>query len=103
MNIIDIAKAVSESAKHRIIGIRPGEKIHEQMIGIEDALFTFEYDRHYKILPAIYGAFKNIEWIGDGKKVPNDFCYTSDNNMDWMSISTLQSWIHEHKAIIGNF
>ena len=103
MNITDIAKAVSETAKHKIIGIRPGEKIHEQMIGIEDAPYTYEYDSHYKILPAIFDAFKNIEWIGDGIKVSNDFCYTSDNNSDWMSIPNLQTWIDEHSATIGKF
>jgi len=103
MNITDIAKAVSETAKHKIIGIRPGEKIHEQMIGIEDAPYTYEYDSHYKILPAIFDAFKNIEWIGDGIKVSNDFCYTSDNNSDWMSIPNLQTWIDEHRATIGKF
>jgi len=103
MNITDIAQAVSETAKHKIIGIRPGEKIHEQMIGIEDAPYTYEYDSHYKILPAIFDAFKNIEWIGDGIKVSNDFCYTSDNNSDWMSIPNLQTWIDEHRATIGKF
>ena len=103
MNIIDIARAVSETAKHKMIGIRPGEKIHEQMIGVEDAPYTYEYDGHYKILPAIFDAFKNIEWIGDGIKVSNDFCYTSDNNSDWMSIPNLQSWIDEHRATIGKF
>ena len=103
MNITDIAKAVSETAKHKMIGIRPGEKIHEQMIGIEDAPYTYEYDDHYKILPAIFDAFKNIEWIGDGIKVSNDFCYTSDNNSDWMSIPNLQTWIDEHRATIGKF
>ena len=103
MNITDIAKAVSETAKHKMIGIRPGEKIHEQMIGIEDAPYTYEYDGHYKILPAIFDAFKNIEWIGDGIKVSNDFCYTSDNNSDWMSIPNLQTWIDEHRATIGKF
>jgi len=103
MNIIDIARAVSKTAKHKIIGIRPGEKIHEQMIGVEDAPYTYEYEGHYKILPAIFDTFKNIEWIGNGTKVPNDFCYTSDNNPEWMDIATLESWIDEHKATIGKF
>jgi UDP-N-acetylglucosamine 4,6-dehydratase/5-epimerase len=103
MNIVDIAKSVSESATHKIIGIRPGEKIHEQMIGTEDALFTYEYDSYYKILPAIYDCFKNIEWIGDGKQVSEDFSYTSNNNIDWMKISDLKLWIQNHKTIIGKF
>jgi UDP-N-acetylglucosamine 4,6-dehydratase (inverting) len=49
MSIGDIAKAVAPEASHKIIGIRPGEKIHEQMIGLEDAPNTYEYDEHYKI------------------------------------------------------
>ena len=53
MNIMDIAKAVAPDAGHCIIGIRPGEKLHEQMIGAEDADHTYEYDGYYKILPAI--------------------------------------------------
>ena len=103
MGITDIAKAVSEKANHKIIGIRPGEKIHEQMIGIEDAPFTYEYIKHYKILPAIFDCFNNIEWIGDGQKVVDNFCYSSDKNLDWMSIDTLKTWIQKNKSIIGKF
>ena len=44
MNILDIAKAIAPEAKYKVIGIRPGEKLHEQMIGVEDAPYTFEYD-----------------------------------------------------------
>ena len=50
MNIMDIAQAVSETPT-KVVGIRPGEKLHEQMIGLEDAPFTFEYKQHYKIYP----------------------------------------------------
>jgi UDP-N-acetylglucosamine 4,6-dehydratase/5-epimerase len=103
MNIVEIAKAVSDSASHKITGIRPGEKIHEQMIGIEDAPFTYEYDGFYKILPAIYDAFNNIEWVGEGRKVKDNFHYSSDKNTDWMSIEHLRDWIKEHKETIGKF
>ena len=54
MKITDIAKAVSDTAKQKIIGIRPGEKVHEQMIGTEDASYTYEYSEYYKILPQIH-------------------------------------------------
>ena len=61
MNILDIAKAVDNKAKHELIGIRPGEKIHEQMIGLEDAAHTYEYDDYYKILPYIIYMPMNTE------------------------------------------
>jgi FlaA1/EpsC-like NDP-sugar epimerase len=93
MKIVDIAKAVSKEAKIEIIGIRPGEKIHEQMIGIEDAINTFEYENHYKILPSIHNWSIDSNRIKDGKKVPNDFSYTSDNNKSWMTINHLKDWI----------
>ena len=53
MNICDIATAVDPDAEQIEIGIRPGEKLHEQMIGVEDAHYTYEYDEHYKIIPQI--------------------------------------------------
>ena len=93
MNIIDIAKAVSNEAEHKIIGIRPGEKLHEQMIGIEDAPYTYEYPSHYKILPSINDWSIDPERIKDGKKVEDGFVYSSDNNSEWMKSSELKKWI----------
>jgi UDP-N-acetylglucosamine 4,6-dehydratase (inverting) len=84
-----------------IIGIRPGEKIHEQMIGIEDAPHTFEYDSHYKILPAIHNWSSDPLRIKDGKSVSIDFTYSSDNNSEWMSVEELKSWIENNKPKIG--
>ena len=49
MKVTDIAKAISEDVKQEIIGVRPGEKLHEQMIGIEDSPYTYEYPDHFKI------------------------------------------------------
>jgi UDP-N-acetylglucosamine 4,6-dehydratase len=54
MNIVDVARASVPEAQHEIVGIRPGEKLHEQMIGFEDAPHTYEYAEHYKVLPAIH-------------------------------------------------
>ena len=93
MNIMDIAKAVSEKSKTEIIGIRPGEKIHEQMIGEEDCLYTFDYKEHYKILPAINDWFVDPLRIKNGVKVPYGFSYNSKNNQAWMSREELRSWI----------
>ena len=86
MNICEIARAVAPDARQEVIGIRPGEKLHEQMIGLEDAPHTYEYPDHYKILPAIHGWSEDPGRISDGVKVAADFTYSSDNNRDWMSI-----------------
>lgn len=102
MNITDIAKAVSIEAKHEIVGIRPGEKLHEQMIGIEDAPYTFEYEGHYKILPSINDWNNDPERIGDGKKVNPDFTYCSDTNPEWMDTKTLKAWIEKNQKKIGS-
>jgi UDP-N-acetylglucosamine 4,6-dehydratase len=101
MNILDIAKSVAPNAEHKIIGIRPGEKIHEQMIGLEDAPNTFEYDEHYKILPAIYSWSSDPLRIKKGKKVDDGFTYTSDNNTEWMKYNELKIWINDNKSKIG--
>lgn len=101
MTIGDIARAVDPNAEHRIIGIRPGEKIHEQMIGVEDAPHTFEYDSFYKILPAIHAWSSDPLRIKEGLKVSEDFTYSSDNNSDWMSTSDLEKWMGENEQKIG--
>ena len=103
MKVTDIAKAVSENASQEIVGIRPGEKLHEQMIGIEDAPFTYEYDGHYKILPAIHDWNKDPERIGNGKIVSSNFTYCSDSNTEWMDIESLQAWIKDNRSRIGKF
>jgi len=102
MKVTDIALAVSKKAKQEEVGIRPGEKLHEQMIGIEDALYTYEYPEHFKILPSINDWAKDETRIGDGIRVPENFMYTSDNNEEWMKISELQDWIETNKNKIGN-
>ena len=101
MKVVDIARAVAPEAEHEIIGIRPGEKLHEQMIGAEDALYTYEYDDHYKILPAIHGWNNDPKRSNGGKLVPRDFTYCSDNNREWMSVETLRAWIRQHRAKVG--
>ena len=93
MQLPEIAKAISPNAIQKTVGIRPGEKLHEQMIGIEDAPFTYEYSEYYKILPAINGWSEATERIKDGKLVAQDFIYSSDKNDEWMSIEQLQSWL----------
>lgn len=97
MKLTDIALATVPDAKHDIVGIRPGEKLHEQMIGAEDALHTYEYPEHYKVLPAINGWSNDQNRIKDGTKVTEDFTYCSDNNTEWMSVETLHNWVVQHQ------
>jgi len=103
MKIIDIADVISPEARKDIIGIRPGEKLHEQMVGPEDAYYTYEYDDYYKILPAIHKWDNDENRIKNGTKVREDFFYTSDNNSEWMHKDTLKKWIEKNISNIGKF
>ena len=93
MNILDVARAVAPNLETYTTGIRPGEKLHEMMIGLEDAPNTIEFADYFKILPVIN------DWPGDsnnnsgGIKVSPDFIYSSDTNAEWMSIEELQFWV----------
>lgn len=102
MKVTDVARAVSEDAEQKIVGIRPGEKLHEQMIGPEDAIYTYEYLGHFKILPSINNWSKDPLRINDGLKVDPEFTYCSDNNKEWMDIKTLQNWIEKNRKKIGS-
>lgn len=102
MKVTELAAAVAPEAKVEIVGIRPGEKLHEQMISPEDSFYTYEYPEHYKILPAIHNWDTTTERIKDGTKVPEGFEYSSDNNPEWMSVAELQAWIAANQHKIGN-
>ncbi|MFU1981294.1 UDP-N-acetylglucosamine 4,6-dehydratase (inverting) [Bordetella hinzii] len=102
MKVTDLARVLAPEAKQEVIGIRPGEKLHEQMIGAEDSFHTFEYPEHYKILPAINGWSDSPERIKDGKRVPEGFVYASDNNTEWMTDAQLQAWIEANRHKIGS-
>ena len=100
MKVSDIAGVVAPKAKHEIIGIRPGEKLHEQMISAEDSYTTYEYSNYYKILPQINEWKKDILRIKDGVKVSEGFSYCSDNNSEWMTKSELKTWIDANQNYI---
>jgi UDP-N-acetylglucosamine 4,6-dehydratase/5-epimerase len=101
MRMTELARALAPDAKQQVVGIRPGEKLHEQMISEEDAMCTYEYDEHFKILPAIHQWDRDAHRIKDGKRVPEGFSYTSDNNQDWMSIEDLRAWVAGNRDYIG--
>jgi FlaA1/EpsC-like NDP-sugar epimerase len=101
MNIVDIATAIAPEAKRSIVGIRPGEKLHEQMIGADDAPHTYEYREHFKILPEIHKWSRDPYRIKDGKRVADGFVYSSDKNTDWMSVEQLRAWVALNEEKIG--
>lgn len=103
MKVTDLARVIAPEARQEIVGIRPGEKLHEQMIGAEDAFYTYEYEEHFKILPAIHDWSSDANRIKDGKKVPEGFVYSSDNNAEWMTDEELKSWIDSNREKIGSF
>lgn len=102
MKVTDLARVVAPDAAQKIVGIRPGEKLHEQMISAEDSYTTYEYPEHFKILPVIHDWATCPKRIKDGKKVPEGFVYASDNNTEWMSDADLQVWIDANLEKIGS-
>ena len=72
------------------------------MISVEDSPYTYEYNDHYKILPAIHGWNNDQLRIGSGKLVNKDFIYTSDKNTEWMSQPSLDKWMKINFNSIGN-
>jgi UDP-N-acetylglucosamine 4,6-dehydratase (inverting) len=103
MKVVDLARSIAPDATLDFVGIRPGEKLHEQMISEEDSAHTYEYTDHFKILPPINNWSSCGRRIKDGRKVADGFRYTSDNNCDWMTSGQLQAWVQKNAQKIGAF
>ena len=93
MGILDVAKAVAPGMATQVVGIRPGEKLHEQMIGPEESSFTYEFDRYFKILPVVNTWDRGADLAVGGTQVAPGFTYASDTNSEWMSTEDLRAWI----------
>lgn len=98
MRIMDLAKAIAPNLDTHIIGIRPGEKIHEQMISAEDARHTLEFDEYYIIQPDLSWWKARKKDLG-GKPVPADFVYNSATNTQWLTISDMQKLIENLEEV----
>ena len=99
MKVIDVASAILGHEEREIVGVRLGEKIHEQMISPEDSLTTYSYDDYYKILPSLNNWHLDPKRIKEGKKVLEGFTYSSDNNDEWMTKEELKTFLKENKFI----
>lgn len=92
MKVIDLAKAIAPECEIEVIGIRPGEKLHEAMITEDDARHTLEFDSFYTILPEFsWWATKEIT----GKKLAEDFSYVSNTNTQWLNVTELQELVKQ--------
>ena len=97
MRMPDLAKAIAPDKKIVEVGIRPGEKIHEQMITVADAPNTIEFDDFYIILPQI--DIDNIQYkYPNAKRVADDFEYNSGNNNRWLTIEEMKKLMEELDA-----
>jgi UDP-N-acetylglucosamine 4,6-dehydratase (inverting) len=95
--IIDLAEAIGPDCDHKIVGIRPGEKVHEEMITSSDSFYTYDLGKYYTILPSS-PKWKLQDFIEtfNAKKVIKGFTYNSGTNEDWETVESLRSLITEH-------
>ena len=95
--VVDVAEAIGPECRQEVIGIRPGEKIHEEMITSSDSFYTYDLGRYYVILPQV-PAWNLDSFIKsfNAKPVPQGFTYNSGTNEEWLSILELQELISTH-------
>ena len=95
--IMDVAQAIGPSCEHKIIGIRPGEKIHEEMITASDSFTTYDLGKYFVILPQVTNwNLEEYKKHFNAQLVPQGFSYTSGENTEWETVDSLRSLIKEH-------
>jgi UDP-N-acetylglucosamine 4,6-dehydratase (inverting) len=95
--ILDVASAIAPECKIELVGIRPGEKIHEEMITATDAFNSLECDRYFVILPSIpLWDVEEFKKVFGGRKCPDGFCYNSGTNTEWLTVEQLRTLIASH-------
>lgn len=95
--LTEVAKAIAPDLEHRIVGVRPGEKIHEEMITSSDSFYTYDLGRYYAILPSVTN-WNLVEFISafKAKKVKEGFQYNSGENTEWVNADELKELIKLH-------
>ncbi|MBA6151938.1 UDP-N-acetylglucosamine 4,6-dehydratase (inverting) [Gelidibacter maritimus] len=95
--IMDVANAIGQDCEKPIIGIRPGEKVHEEMITSSDSFYTYDLGKYYTILPPTHKwSLDEFVAVFNAKKVPNGFSYNSGENKEWETVESLRQLIKEH-------
>ena len=93
--IKELAEAIGPECSLKEVGLRPGEKLHEQLISADESSYTYEFKDHYKILSPLNEWSYSKERLKGGKKVPEDFTYTSKNNKDWLGGDKISMWLKD--------
>jgi UDP-N-acetylglucosamine 4,6-dehydratase/5-epimerase len=95
--ILDVAEAIGPDCKKDIIGIRPGEKVHEEMITASDSFYTYDLGKYYTILPSLpKWSMEDFISTFNAVKVPIGFTYNSGENTEWETVATMRALIQEH-------
>ncbi len=96
-NIMDVAQAIAPECEHKIIGIRPGEKVHEEMITSSDSFTTYDLGKYYVILPQVpCWDLNSYVKENNAEKVPVGFSYTSGKNKEWVDVDEMRTLIKTH-------
>jgi len=95
--ILDVAEAIAPECEHKVVGIRPGEKVHEEMITSSDSYYTYDLGKYYTILPASHNwSLEDFMKQHNAVKVPAGFAYNSGENTEWETVESLRLLIKEH-------
>src|SRR5690606_23378336 len=95
--IMDVARAIAPECEHKVVGIRPGEKVHEEMITPSDSFYTYDLGKYYTILPSKpKWNLEDFIKTFNAKKVEKGFAYNSGTNDEWETVESLRSLITEH-------
>ena len=95
IRIVDLAKLIAPRCTLNEIGLRPGEKLHEQLISSDESAFIYEFKGYFKILSPLNGWDACKSRIKSGDKVKNGFVYTSNKNKDWLENKSLEMWLND--------
>jgi len=101
MKMVDLANAIAPEAEIRIIGIRPGEKLHEVLISVDEARTTIELEDMYVVQPAAALWFGHY-WSDIGKPLPDGYHYASDNNSEWLTVEEIKEIVAPIEAALEN-
>jgi len=99
--VIDLARAIAPEAEIEIIGIRPGEKLHEDLLSADEARHTVELENMYVVQPAEAFWF-GYSWKNKGKSLPDGFTYTSENNTEWLDVEGIKKYIAPFEEAFAN-